>query len=46
MYREGNKVKVLDATCRDGMHAVSHQFTPEQIGALAKSVDGTGLAVF
>lgn len=46
MYREGNKVKVLDATCRDGMHAVSHQFTPEQIGALAKSVDGAGLAVF
>lgn len=46
MKREGNKIKVLDTTCRDGMHAMGHQYTPEQIGKLAEAVEKAGVDIF
>jgi 4-hydroxy 2-oxovalerate aldolase len=46
LKREGNKLKILDTTCRDGMHAMSHQFTPEQVAALARAVEKAGVDIF
>ena len=43
MKRVGNNIKVIDTTCRDGMHAVAHQFTPEQIGQLAAGLEKAGV---
>ncbi len=43
MKRVGNKMMVIDTTCRDGMHAVAHQFTPEQIGQLAAALEKSGV---
>ncbi len=43
MKRSGNKITVLDTTCRDGMHPMAHQFTPEQIGAIAAGLERAGV---
>jgi len=43
MKREGNRIKVLDTTCRDGMHAMSHQFKPEDVKAIARGLEKAGL---
>jgi len=43
MKREGNRIKVLDTTCRDGMHAMAHQFTPEDIKKIAAALEKTGV---
>jgi 4-hydroxy-2-oxovalerate/4-hydroxy-2-oxohexanoate aldolase len=37
------KVKILDTTLRDGMHVVSHQFTPDQMAKLAAGIDSIGV---
>jgi len=37
------KVKIFDLTLRDGSHARSHQYTPEQMGILAEQIDKTGV---
>ncbi|MDR1920534.1 MAG: 4-hydroxy-2-oxovalerate aldolase [Candidatus Adiutrix sp.] len=42
MERKGDKITILDATCRDGMHAVAHQFTPEQVGRIAAALEKAG----
>ncbi|SMB99041.1 4-hydroxy 2-oxovalerate aldolase [Thermanaeromonas toyohensis ToBE] len=42
----GNKAKfihILDTTLRDGSHAVAHQFTREQIAAIAAGLDAAGI---
>jgi 4-hydroxy-2-oxovalerate aldolase len=36
-------IKILDVTLRDGMHAVSHQLTPQQMATLAAAIDTIGL---
>ncbi len=42
MKREGNFINVIDTTCRDGMHAIAHQFTPEMISKLAEGLEQSG----
>jgi len=37
------KVKIVDLTLRDGMHAVSHGFTPEKMAEIAAQIDQIGL---
>ncbi|HWR30555.1 MAG TPA: 4-hydroxy-2-oxovalerate aldolase [Negativicutes bacterium] len=39
MKRANNYVKIIDTTCRDGMHAIAHQFSCEQVGALAEALE-------
>lgn len=43
MKRVGNRIQVIDTTCRDGMHAVAHQFTAEQVGQLAAGLEKAGV---
>lgn len=43
MKREGDRVKVLDTTCRDGMHAMAHQFKPEDVKAIAHALEKAGV---
>ncbi|ADK83251.1 4-hydroxy-2-oxovalerate aldolase [Sediminispirochaeta smaragdinae] len=37
------KIKILDDTLRDGQHALSHQFTPDQVAEIAGRLDKTGV---
>lgn len=37
--------RLTDSTLRDGSHAVSHQFTAEQVRAVVKSLDQAGVPV-
>lgn len=39
----GRRIKILDVSLRDGMHAVSHQFTAETMSGLARRLDELGL---
>ena len=43
MKRQGNKIIILDTTCRDGMHAMSHQFTAKQVGDIARALEHSGV---
>ncbi|HEY3302166.1 MAG TPA: 4-hydroxy-2-oxovalerate aldolase [Candidatus Binatia bacterium] len=36
-------VHILDSTLRDGSHALSHQFTAEQVAKVAKGLDDAGV---
>ena len=36
-------IRILDSTLRDGMHAVSHQLTPEQMAIVAAKLDEAGV---
>ncbi len=36
-------IRIIDTTLRDGMHAVSHQFTPDDVATIAQSLDKAGL---
>jgi 4-hydroxy 2-oxovalerate aldolase len=36
-------VRIVDTTVRDGSHSVAHQFTPEQVSAVAKMLDEAGV---
>ncbi|MFZ5944343.1 MAG: 4-hydroxy-2-oxovalerate aldolase [Bacillota bacterium] len=37
------KIRIIDSTLRDGMHAVSHQFSPQDMAEVAKSLDEAGV---
>ena len=37
------KVRVIDTTLRDGMHAVSHQFSPDDMAEIAEGLDMAGV---
>lgn len=39
------KIVVMDTTLRDGMHAMAHQFTPEQMAQVAEALDEAGVDV-
>jgi 4-hydroxy 2-oxovalerate aldolase len=39
----GAGVNLVDTSLRDGMHSVSHSFTPQQMGAVAAALDPAGL---
>jgi 4-hydroxy 2-oxovalerate aldolase len=36
-------INLVDTSLRDGMHSVSHAFTPQQMAAVATALDPTGL---
>lgn len=36
-------IRIIDTTLRDGMHAVSHQLTPDQMAAVAAGLDQVGV---
>jgi 4-hydroxy 2-oxovalerate aldolase len=38
-------VRITDTTLRDGSHAMSHQFTEEQVRATASALDAAGVEV-
>ncbi|MFN8146039.1 MAG: 4-hydroxy-2-oxovalerate aldolase [Candidatus Nanopelagicales bacterium] len=37
--------RLIDSTLRDGSHAISHQYTVEQVEAIVKGLDGAGVQV-
>lgn len=37
-----NPIRLIDTTLRDGSHAVSHSFTPDQVSAVCRALDATG----
>jgi len=39
----GGTVNLVDTSLRDGMHSVSHAFTPPQMGVVAAALDPAGL---
>lgn len=42
---EKRKIHIVDTTLRDGSHAVSHSFSPEQVMAIASGLDKTGVDI-
>ncbi len=42
---EKKKIYLVDTTLRDGSHAVSHSFTPDQVRAVAGGLDKAGAAL-
>lgn len=42
---EKKRINIVDTTLRDGSHAVSHSFTPEQVTAIAGNLDKVGVSI-
>lgn len=37
------RIRIIDSTLRDGMHAVSHQFSPDDMAAIASAQNAAGI---
>jgi len=42
---EKRRINIVDTTLRDGIHAVSHSFTVDQVTAIAGGLDKTGVSL-
>ncbi|MDD3570903.1 MAG: 4-hydroxy-2-oxovalerate aldolase [Lachnospiraceae bacterium] len=42
---ERRRINIVDTTLRDGSHAVSHSFSPEQVTAIAGGLDRVGVSI-
>lgn len=41
--KERKKIRIVDTTLRDGMHSVSHQFSPQEMVKIAKVAEAAGI---